>query len=49
MLAEGNTFVSHIGPGNTRAIYFRQGRLAAYSNYRLGIFRAREAVATPDE
>ena len=48
-LAKGNTFVSHIGPGNTRAIYFQQGRLAAYSNYRLGIFRAREAVATPDE
>jgi len=48
-LANGNTFVSHIGPGNTRAIYFQQGRLAAYSNYRLGIFRAREAVATPDE
>lgn len=44
-LAEGNTFVSHIGPGNTRALYFRQGRLTAYSNYRLGIFRAREAVA----
>jgi exopolyphosphatase/guanosine-5'-triphosphate,3'-diphosphate pyrophosphatase len=42
-LAKGNTFVTHIGPGNTRAIYFQQGRLAAYSNYRLGIFRAREA------
>ncbi len=48
-LEKGNTFVSHIGPGNTRAIYFQQGHLAAYSNYRLGIFRAREAVATPDE
>jgi exopolyphosphatase/guanosine-5'-triphosphate,3'-diphosphate pyrophosphatase len=48
-LAKGNTFVTHIGPGNTRAIYFQQGRLAAYSNYRLGIFRAREAVATPDD
>lgn len=48
-LANGNTFVSHIGPGNTRAIYFQQGRLAAYSNYRLGIFRAREAVSGTDE
>lgn len=48
MLAKGNTFVSHIGPGNTRALYFKQGRLAAYSNYRLGIFRAREAVAGSD-
>jgi exopolyphosphatase/guanosine-5'-triphosphate,3'-diphosphate pyrophosphatase len=44
-LAEGRTFVSHIGPGNTRALYFKQGRLAMYSNYRLGIFRAREAMA----
>lgn len=47
-LAQGHTFVSHIGPGNTRALYFKQGRLAAYSNYRLGIFRAREAVAGVD-
>jgi exopolyphosphatase/guanosine-5'-triphosphate,3'-diphosphate pyrophosphatase len=49
LLAKGNTFVSHIGPGNTRAIYFQQGRLSAYSNYRLGIFRAREAIATQEE
>ncbi|MBK8092981.1 MAG: HD domain-containing protein [Verrucomicrobiaceae bacterium] len=48
-LAEGHTFVTHIGPGNTRAMYFKQGRLAAYSNYRLGIFRAREAVSGSDE
>lgn len=48
LLAKGNTFVSHIGPGNTRALYFKQGNLAAYSNYRLGIFRAREAVAGAD-
>lgn len=47
-LAEGTTFVSHIGPGNTRAMYFKDGRLAAYTNYRLGIFRAREAVAGTD-
>ncbi|MBL9132247.1 MAG: HD domain-containing protein [Verrucomicrobiaceae bacterium] len=48
-LAQGRTFVTHIGPGNTRAMYFDQGRLAAYSNYRLGIFRAREAVSGGDE
>lgn len=48
-LREGNTFVSHIGPGNTRALYFKNGRLAAYSNYRLGIYRAREAVAGADD
>ncbi|MDZ4287350.1 MAG: HD domain-containing protein [Prosthecobacter sp.] len=47
-LAEGHTFVSHIGPGNTRALYFKQGKLTAYTNYRLGIFRAREAVAGVD-
>ncbi|MBK8035663.1 MAG: HD domain-containing protein [Verrucomicrobiaceae bacterium] len=48
-LAQGRTFVTHIGPGNTRAMYFDHGRLAAYSNYRLGIFRAREAVSSSDE
>lgn len=47
-LGEAKTFVTHIGPGNTRALYFDQGKLRGYSNYRLGIFRAREAVATPD-
>lgn len=47
-LRDGQTFVSHIGPGNTRALYFNAGRLAAYSNYRLGIFRAREAVAAEE-
>ena len=30
-------------------MYFDHGRLAAYSNYRLGIFRAREAVSSSDE
>ncbi len=44
-IAQANTLVSHIGPGNTRALYFRKGRIAAYSSYRLGIFRTREAVA----
>ena len=47
-IASKNTLVSHIGPGNTRALYFRKGRIAAYSSYRLGIFRAREAVAQED-
>ncbi len=47
-LAEGNTFVSHIGPGNTRALYFKKGRIAGYSSYRLGIFRAREAVTSAE-
>ena len=47
-LREARTFVTHIGPGNTRALYFDRGRLSGYSNYRLGIFRAREAVAISD-
>lgn len=48
-LAEGLTLISHIGPGNTRALYFKKGRIAAYTSYRLGIFRAREAVAAMEE
>jgi exopolyphosphatase / guanosine-5'-triphosphate,3'-diphosphate pyrophosphatase len=47
-LAEGLTLVSHIGPGNTRAMYFSHGRIAAYASYRLGIFRVSEAVAALD-
>ena len=48
-LADKSTLVSHIGPGNTRALYFKKGRIAAYTSYRLGIFRAREAVAAMEE
>ncbi len=48
-LTSGRTFVTHIGPGNTRALYFVKGKLAAYTNYRLGIFRAREAMANLEE
>ncbi len=47
-LDEGLTMISHIGPGNTRALYFKKGRIA-YTSYRLGIFRAREAVAAMEE
>lgn len=43
-ILNANTLVSHIGPGNTRALYFKKGRIAAYSSYRLGIFRTREAI-----
>ncbi|MFZ4764356.1 MAG: hypothetical protein ACOYMN_05335 [Roseimicrobium sp.] len=44
-IANGNTLVSHIGPGNTRALHFQKGRIQGYTSYRLGIFRTREAVA----
>lgn len=47
-IAKANTLVSHIGPGNTRALYFKKGRIAAYSSYRLGIYRAREAVVNEE-
>lgn len=45
-IADANTLVSHIGPGNTRALHFEKGRINAYSSYRLGIFRTQEAVAS---
>jgi exopolyphosphatase / guanosine-5'-triphosphate,3'-diphosphate pyrophosphatase len=48
-LVEGNTLVSHIGPGNTRALLFKKGRVALYTSYRLGIFRAREAVSGTED
>ncbi len=48
-LGNGLTLVSHIGPGNTRAMYFKKSRIAGYASHRLGIFRAREAVAVLEE
>jgi exopolyphosphatase / guanosine-5'-triphosphate,3'-diphosphate pyrophosphatase len=36
--------VVHIGPGNTRALYFDGPRIKGYSSYRLGIYRAQEAL-----
>jgi exopolyphosphatase/guanosine-5'-triphosphate,3'-diphosphate pyrophosphatase len=44
-IANASTLVSHIGPGNTRALYFQKNRILGYSSYRLGIYRTREAVA----
>ncbi|WP_346189703.1 HD domain-containing protein [Rubritalea halochordaticola] len=38
------TLILHVGPGNTRAILFRNGRIEHYSNYRLGTHRTSEAV-----
>ncbi len=31
--------VVHVGPGNTRALLFKNGRISNYSNYRLGVYR----------
>ena len=38
------TLVVHVGPGNTRALLFKKGRISDYSNYRLGIYRTSESV-----
>lgn len=37
--------VVHVGPGNTRALLFKNGRISYYSNYRLGVYRTGEPLA----
>jgi len=39
------TLVVHVGPGNTRALLFKNGRISDYTNYRLGVYRTNEAIA----
>jgi len=36
--------VVHVGPGNTRALLFKKGRISNYSNYRLGVYRTGTAL-----
>lgn len=43
-LSEKTTLVLHVGPGNTRVILFKKGRIVRYTSYRLGAHRTREAV-----
>jgi exopolyphosphatase/guanosine-5'-triphosphate,3'-diphosphate pyrophosphatase len=43
-LADRGVLVSHIGPGNTRALLFQDGGIANYHRYQLGIERTREQV-----
>ena len=38
------TLVVHVGPGNTRAILFKRGRIIRYTSYRLGTHRTGEAL-----
>lgn len=40
------TLVIHVGPGNTRALLFKNGRISDYSNYRLGVYRTEESVTS---
>ncbi|MBT8043799.1 MAG: HD domain-containing protein [Verrucomicrobiae bacterium] len=41
--------VLHVGPGNTRALLFKKGRIAEYSNYRLGVYRTGQATAASQQ
>ena len=39
-----NTLVVHVGPGNTRVLLFRKGRINRYTSYQMGAHRTAEAV-----
>jgi exopolyphosphatase / guanosine-5'-triphosphate,3'-diphosphate pyrophosphatase len=43
-LSMRGTLVSHIGPGNTRTLFFEDGGIQDYHRYPLGIERTREQV-----
>jgi exopolyphosphatase / guanosine-5'-triphosphate,3'-diphosphate pyrophosphatase len=43
-MRKDTTLVVHVGPGNTRALLFQNGRITRYTSYRLGAHRTREAV-----
>ena len=43
-MRKDNTLVIHVGPGNTRALLFQDGRISRYTSYRMGTHRTREAV-----
>ena len=43
-LSNRSALVSHIGPGNTRALLFQDGGISNYHRYPLGIERTREQV-----
>ncbi len=43
-MQKDTTLVLHVGPGNTRALLFENGRIVRYTSYRLGTHRTREAV-----
>lgn len=39
-----STLLVHVGPGNTRALLLKAGRITRYTSYRLGTHRTREAL-----
>ncbi len=44
VMRKDSTLVVHVGPGNTRALLFKDGRITRYTSYRLGTHRTREAI-----
>ncbi|MGJ8671719.1 Ppx/GppA phosphatase family protein [Rubritalea sp.] len=40
------TLVLHVGPGNTRAILLKNGKITSYSSYRLGVHRTGERISS---
>jgi len=43
-MRKDTTLVLHVGPGNTRALLFKNGLITRYTSYRMGTHRTREAV-----
>jgi exopolyphosphatase/guanosine-5'-triphosphate,3'-diphosphate pyrophosphatase len=43
-MEQDTTLVVHVGPGNTRALLFQNGKITRYTSYRLGTHRTREAL-----
>lgn len=43
-MQKNNTLVVHAGPGNTRVIFFKEGKIESYSNYRMGTNRLGESI-----
>ncbi|MGC6465825.1 MAG: HD domain-containing protein [Akkermansiaceae bacterium] len=43
-----NTIVAHVGPGNTRLLFFKNGQVVRYQSYRLGAHRTWEQLQSPD-
>ena len=41
-----NAAVCHVGPGNTRVLYFKDGKIDRYFSYRLGGFRIARSLDT---
>ena len=43
-LRKARLLAVHVGPGNTRVMLFRKGRIVQYTSYRMGAHRVAEAV-----